>query len=285
MKMKTTFFIIFLTASLLTTITSESVAQIQEPDIVDVERAMTELNNQYNGGLTFDFVINNFGFGVGGEYRRVLASQTEGVVNLRITGLRDVREQTFTDAFFGQQIVPNKNRRAYAFPFMLGIRQRLFADMVQDQYRFFVSFQGGPVASFSIPYFNDRNNNGYRETGFEVPTPDSQRRTPERINDVFSGWSEGEWHFGGTGELKVGIDFGRNYARVTSLEFGYYFNYFPDGIQMMMPNQPDLRDEQPGPDQTRFQFDDDGELIVEPFFDKQRFFGTPQITLKFGRLW
>src|SRR6056297_1160402 len=81
--------------------------QIEEPELIMEERVSTPLNRHYQSGLTFDFVVNNFGFGIGGQYRRVLAPQMEGIINLRITGLRDASEQTFTDVFFGQQVVPN----------------------------------------------------------------------------------------------------------------------------------------------------------------------------------
>lgn len=243
-------------------------AQIEEPELREEERVSTPLSENYTAGLTFDFVVNNFGFGIGGEYRRVIGSQTEGVINLRITGLRDASEQTFTD-FFGQQAIPNKFQRAFAFPLMIGMRQRLFADRVQEEYRFFVSASTGPVMAVSIPYFEDRNNNGFRE---------QFRNNFEPINDIFSGWGQGDWHAGLAGELKVGVDFGRTFSSVTTVEFSYYFNYYPDGIQMMMPNQPLVEG-------NEFQLDDNGELLLEPFFDSQVFYGTPQITISFGSLW
>lgn len=259
----------------------EGNAQIQEPDVRQVERSLTLLNDNYSSGLTFDFAVNNFGFAFGGEFRKVLGTQSEGVVNLRFAGLRDVSEQTFTDIIFGQQIVPNKYQRIFAFPLMLGLRQRIFPGRVQEEYRFFITATGGPVAAFSFPYFDDFNENGYREGelffrfhGYAEP-----------VNDVLTGWSDGDWHWGAAGELKFGVDFSRNFTRVTSIEFGYYFNYFPDGIQVMMPNQPVLRESSSPGQQSPFQFDDAGNLMLEPFFEPQRFFGTPQITLTFGRLW
>lgn len=249
--------------------------QITEPELRVEERVAIPLSENYRSGLTFDIVFNNFGFGIGGEYRRVIGSQMEGYINTRITGLRDASEQTFTDVFFGQQIVPNKYQRAFAFPLMLGMRQRLFADKVQEEYRFFLSAGAGPVASFTYPYFDDRNNNGFREQFAEYFEP---------VNDIFTGLGDGTWHLGLATELKFGIDFGRTFSNVTSVELSYYINYFPNGIQMMMPNQPDLRENVP-PGESPFQFDNDGELLLEPFFDAQSFFGTPQITITFGRLW
>ncbi|REL38526.1 hypothetical protein DYD21_00835 [Rhodohalobacter sp. SW132] len=269
---------ILLITFLLFSVAEQADAQVTEPELRVEDRVAVPLSDNYRSGLTFDIVINNFGFGLGGEYRRVIGSQTEGVFNTRITGLRDASEQTFTD-FFGQQAVPNKYQRAFAFPAMIGMRQRLFADKVQEEYRFFVTLSAGPVAAFAFPYFDDRNDNGYREQGIERPD-----NYFEPINDIFSGWSSGEWHFGAAGEFKFGLDFGRTFSRVTSVEFSYHFNFFPDGIQMMMPTQPDLR-ENVAPNQNPFQYDEQGELILEPFFDAQRFFGTPQITITFGRLW
>ena len=264
-----------LTFILLFVSTQQATAQVEEPPIREGERIATNLNDNYRAGIGFDVLVSNFGLGLGGEYRRVLGSQTEGYAVLRFNNLRDVTEQTFTDIFFGQQIVPNKFQRAFSFPVMLGFRQRLFGDVVQDNYRFFISAGAGPVAAFSFPYFDDRNDNGYREQFQNYFEP---------VNDIFTGWSEGEWHWGAAGEIKFGMDVGRNFASVTSIEFGYFFNYYPNGIQMMMPKQPDLR-EGPGRIEERFQFDEDGELLLEPFFDAQRWFGTPQITLTFGRLW
>lgn len=256
-------------------LSSDVAAQITEPELRVEDRVSTPLSRNYNSGLTFDFVVNNFGFGIGGQYRKVLGSQMEGIYNMRITGLRDASEQTFTDIFFGQQIVPNKYQRAFAFPAMIGLRKRLFSDKVQDQYRFFITASAGGVAAFSYPYFDDRNDNGFREQFNDYF---------EQVNDIFTGWSDGDWHFGGAGELKLGVDVGRNFSNVTSIEFSYYMNYFPNGIQMMMPTQPDLRQNVP-PGESPFQVDDDGNLLLEPYFDAQKFFGTPQITITFGRLW
>lgn len=261
---------IFLLGGLLFATADILNAQIQEPDVLEIPRNSSTLQEEYKTGLGLGIFMNNFGFGVGGEFRRVLAPQMEGTFSIRITGLRDVSEQTFTDFFFGQQVIPNKYQRAFAFPALFGLRQRLFADKIQNEYRFFVSASAGPVAAFSYPYFDDSNNNGYRE---------QFTNNFEQVNDIFTGWKDGDWHLGGTGEVKIGFDIGSNFSRLSSIEFGYYFYYFPDGIQIMMPNQPSFTED------GQFQIGPDGNLVLEPFFDKQKFFGTPQITFVFGKLW
>lgn len=244
-------------------------SQIVEPQVQRVAPNVSILQEEYKTGLGLNIIMNNFGFGAGGELRKVLAPQSEGFLTLRITGLRDVSEQTFTDYFFGQQVIPNKYQRAFSFPLMLGMRKRLFASQIQEDYRFFVSASAGPVLTFAFPYFDDSNENGYREQFTNYF---------ESVNDIFTGWKEGDWHWGGAGEFKVGLDIGKNFSRLSSIEFGYYMYYFPDGMQMMMPNQPVIEN-------GEFVVGPDGELVLEPFYDSQSFFGTPQITFSFGKLW
>lgn len=260
-------------------------AQVQEPEIRPTPRNVSALDENYRSGLGFNVVMNNFGFGLGGEYRRVMAPQTEGFLTFRITGLRDPSEQTFTDVFFGQQIVPNKFQRAFAFPVMLGVRQRVFGDLIQENYRFFLSASVGGVASFSFPYFDDIDESGYRFTGSELILVNDElfRLQAEPVNDIFSGWSDGSWDFGATGEIKLAVDIGSNFSRLSSIEFGYYFYYFPDGIQLMNPRRPVFRDDLPRRDVV--QTDAQGNIVFEDFLSAQRFFGTPQITFTFGRLW
>lgn len=260
---------------------NQAVAQITEPEVQEVVRNISEIQNEYNAGFGFNFVMNNFGFGVGGEYRNIVAPSTELTASLRIGGLRDASEQTFTDVFFGQQIIPNKYQRAFAFPLLLGIRHRLFSDLIQEDYRFFISASMGPAVAFTFPYFEDDNNNGYREQFSNYYEP---------VNDILTGWSDGDWHFGGTGELKLALDIGSNFTRLNSIEFGYYFYYFPDALQIMMPNQPIVEIGPNGQQQFVPEIDPDtgeptGELALEPFFDAQKFFGSPQITFTFGWLW
>lgn len=260
-----TLFILFTTAVAVQ-------SQIVEPEVERTTRNIPTLGDNYSRGFGINVVMNNFGFGVGGEFRKVIGSQMEFSAALRVTGLRDASEQTFTDFFFGQQVIPNKYQRAFAFPLLLGLRQRIFANAIQDNFRFFVSAGLGPTAAFSYPYFDDSNDNGYREQ--------FQTRF-EQVNDIFTGMNEGEWHWGGTGEFKISLDMGNNFARMNSIEFGYYFYYFRKSIQIMMPKQPKLRNFVP-PGESPFIIDENGDLILEPFFEPQKFFGSPQITFTFG---
>lgn len=257
-------------------------SQVIEPEIERTTRNISTLGEHYSRGIGINVVMNNFGFGLGGEFRHVIGPQMEFTAALRATGLRDASEQTFTDFFFGQQVIPNKYQRAFAFPLILGMRQRIFSNAIQDDFRFFVSAGLGPAAAFAYPYFDDSDNFGYRFTGSELVLIDQElfRMQSNQVNDIFTGLNQGEWHWGGAGEFKISLDIGSNFSRLNSIEFGYYFYYFPDGIQIMMPNQPVFRTDVPRPDVL--QLDDEGNLMFEPFFDPQRFFGSPQITFTFG---
>ena len=251
-----------------------ALAQTREPDVIPLPEPRTPLSEGKHNALGFEFMVNNFGFGIGGHYSRILGPYTQLTVETGITGLRDVSEQTFTDPFFGQQIIPNKYKRAIAFPLHIGLKRRFFAQKISDNFRFFVAGSGGPAMAFVYPYVRDNNNNGFRDNLIVNGVPRS-----EGVNDFFSGWKDGETTWGVTGQLKVGVDIGDNFSKLTTVEFGYFFYYFDQGIQMMEPYRPIINN------QGEFIFNPDGTLAREPFFDKQKYFGTPQITLTFGGMW
>ncbi|MDR8393585.1 hypothetical protein NC796_20700 [Aliifodinibius sp. S!AR15-10] len=255
-----------------------SFGQTQEPDVIPLPEPRTPLSEGKHNSLGFEVMINNFGFGIGGHYSRVLGPFTQLTFETGITGIRDVSEQTFTDPFFGQQIIPNKYNRAMAFPFMFGLKKRFFAQKISDNFRFFVAGSGGPVLAFVYPYFNDSNGNGFRDN-FIINTDNGPVRRTESVNDFFSGWKDGETQWGMAGEFKVGVDIGENFSKLTTVEFGYYFYYFTEGIQMMEPRRPVINN------QGQYVPNPDGTLASEPFFDAQKYYGTPQITLTFGGMW
>lgn len=249
---------------------------VNEPELRPIDDPKTPLDEGVRNGIGFNVIINNFGFGLGAEYKRVFAPYLEGNVIFRFTGLRDVSEQTFTDIFFGQQVIPNKHRRAFAMPLTFGLRQRVFAERISDNYRFYLTGSLGPVLAFSYPYFEDVNNNGYREQ-FQFQ---DGRRYAEPVNDIFTGLGDGDWDLGMAGEFSLSLDIGQNFARLTSVQFGYLFYYFDGGIQIMQPNQPSFEGGTPS-------FEDilNGNYPMEPFFGPQKFFGSPQISFIFGRMW
>lgn len=269
MKKTTTKFCIALLVTLgLSIAGNDALAQLEEPEVVELPEPKTPLTEGYHNSLGFDVILNNFGFGIGGHYSRVLGPFTEFTFQTGITGLRDVSEQNYQNFFTGQRIVPNKYKRGFGFPFLFGLKHRLFARQIDDNFRFFVSGALGPSMAFTYPYVQDTDGNGFRTfqviDGFLVPA--------ERVNDFFTGWKDGETHWGYNGELKIGVDFGSSFKTRTTVEFGYFFYYFNEGLQIMEPRRPI--------------YGDQGQIVdTEPFFDAQKYFGTPQIKITFGGMW
>src|SRR5690625_3209991 len=109
---------------LLGGITNYAAAQLEEPDIVRLSDPRTPLSEGYHNSLSVDVILNNFGFGVGFNYIRVVGNLTQITFQTGITGIRDVSEQTFQNFFTGQRIVPNKYKRGFGFPFLFGLKQR-----------------------------------------------------------------------------------------------------------------------------------------------------------------
>lgn len=250
-------------------VSNEARAQLEEPEVVESPEPKTPLTEGYSNEIGFDIMLNNFGFGVGGHFNKVLSDYTEFTFKTGITGLRDVSEQTYQSFFTGNRTIPNKYKRAFGFPFLFGLEQRIFADKIQDSFRVYVGAAAGPAMAFTYPYVDDSNENGLRDfvvqNGFLFPN--------ERINDFFTGWSEGTTEWGYSGEIKIGADIGNSFGTRTKVEFGYFFYYFDPGLQIMEPRR-------------AVSYNESGTVAeTEPFFDAQKYFGTPQIKFSFGGMW
>lgn len=260
-----------------------SYAQLEEPEVVEIAEPKTPFSEGYHNSLGVDVMVNNFGFGIGGTYGRIIAPYTELTLRAGITGIRNDSEQNFQSFLTGQQIIPNKYKRAFGFPFSLGLKQRVFARQVEDNLRFFVSGAAGPAMAFTYPYVRDQDGNGFRtfratEDGFLVPI--------ERVNDFFSGWSNGETHWGLNGEIKIGVDIGSDFDSRTTVEFGYFFYYFKQGLQIMEPFQPVTNEQgQPLYNEQGFPVERDENGERNPFISAQKYFGTPQIKITFSGMW
>lgn len=248
-------------------------AQTNEPPTRATPDPETYQKKDLSYGVGFHLFINNFGFGLGSQYRRVVGPYSQMTATLDITGVRDVSEQRFQ--FFNQQVIPNKYRRVIGLPIMLGYKQRLFPQEIADNFRLYGMVEGGGIMAFVIPYFKDLNGNGFRDDRRTLPAG----VPAEPINDIFQGWGNADIQWGYSGSVKIGVDFGTNFEKLSSVEFGYNFFYFPDGIQMMEPSSPVM-------DENNEPIREDGQIVTEPTDnDPMHYFGTPQISLVFGSFW
>ncbi|SMO79052.1 hypothetical protein [Gracilimonas mengyeensis] len=248
-------------------------AQFGEPDVQEKENPRSLYDEGYRTGFGFNPFLNDFGFGAGGQFRFGLNQYTEAIATLRISALKDPTEQTFID-FLGYRTIPDKYQRVVSVPLFIGLKQRFFAQQISDNFRVFGTISGGPVFAWSYAYFNDANNNQFRENDRFL-----YRNYIEPVYDVFSGWKESKTHWGYGGEVGIGIDFGDNFANLSTVQFGYTMNYFAKGIQVLQPREADLT---PG---GQPQYDDNDNLITVEANGRRSYFGTAQISFVFGWMW
>lgn len=249
-------------------------AQLQEPEVVGMEEPRTPLGEGYSSDIGFGVVLNNFGFGVGGHYNKVISDYTELYFRTGITGIRDVSEQTFQSFFTGNRTIPNKYKRAFGFPFLFGLQHRIFPRAITDNFRLFVGAGLGPAMAFTYPYLDDADENGFRTIRIDPQT--GRIRGAERLNDFFTGWRDGSTHWGFSGELTIGADLGSSFDHRAKIEFGYFFYYFSEGLQIMQPYRPTEYDMDTG-----YPIGD----TKEEFYDAQQYFGSPQIKFTYGFAW
>lgn len=250
-------------------------AQYNEPEIQSLESPKNLFDEGYKSGFGFSFNLNDFGFGVGTQFRKGLGSYTEALFNLKIAGLRDPSEQTYIDYYFGNRTIPSKYKRVVTFPITVGLKRRVFARQISDNFRVHTAMSIGPTFALTTPYFKDGNNNGFRESDIR------EFNAYEPVQDIFQGLKDSESKWGWTGDLILGIDFGDNFARLQTFQFGYNFYYFQDGIQILEPFKP-FRN----PNGTYIDNDQNG--IADVFVDANdptKYFGSAQITFIFGWMW
>ena len=261
--------------------------QLTEPEVRSASTAKTPLQQGFSNRIGGSVYVNNFGFGISGTYSHALGPFTELTFSTGITGIRDVSEQSFTNFFTGQRVVPNKYNRALGFPFLVGLKKRVFPNLISDNFRFFFAASAGPALGLVYPYIDDADNNGYRTYQYRRIEQGKQsfviKGAPEEKNGFFSGLGDASTQWGGAGEVKVGVDLGSSFKHQSTLEIGFFFYYFDPGLQIMESRRPIIV--QQGEDQGFPKTDANGDRVNEDFFDAQKFFGTPQIKFTYSGWW
>lgn len=277
--------LLFTIAFLICSQTNQVYAQFGEPEVEAKETPSNLYDEGYKAGFGFNLSLSDFGLGVGGQFRIGLARYTEGIATLKVTGLKDPTEQTFTD-FVGNRTIPEKYQRVIAIPLHIGLKKRFFANAISDNFRPYASLSAGPTFAFSYSYFLDFNENGFRENDARIYP------FVEPVNDIFSGWDNSKTHWGLGGEFVLGVDFGDNFANISSVQFGYTMNYFSDGIQVLEPCQPDLTRINQAPlnpcglGVTQVPIGSSTDYApLEKANDPRKYFGSAQISFVFGWMW
>lgn len=145
---------------------------------------------------------------------------------------------------FGSSFIPNKANYLLMMPVQAGVIHRLFRNAIEENFRPYVQVTAGPTLGWEYPYFNDLNGDG-RYDPREEDSYDSIGALPK-----------GEFRMGVGGTLALGAHFGLSRKMTQGVRIGYSFTHFFQGIQLLEPQ-------------------------VQ---ESQQFFGTPTITLTFGKL-
>lgn len=145
---------------------------------------------------------------------------------------------------FGQRIIEGKANYLLMMPVHIGLQQRLFSESIEANFRPFLQLSAGPTLGYEYPYFEDQNDNGEYDLG------------DEPRYDALGGLFKGDFRFGVGALITLGAHFGWSQRTTRGVRIGYRLNYFPKGIQLLEPAN------------------------SEP----QYYFGTPTITILFGRI-
>ncbi len=145
---------------------------------------------------------------------------------------------------FGSSYIPNKANYLLMMPLQAGIIHRLFSNIIEDNFRPYVQVTAGPTLGWESPYFDDANGNG------EFDSAD------ETSYDAIAAFPKGDFRYGFGGTLAIGAHFGLSRKVTQGVRIGYTFTHFVQGVQLLEPQ----------------------------IQEAQKFFGTPTITLTFGKV-
>ena len=215
------------------------------------DEAAATYRNPYGSGAGLEILLTNSGFGLGAYYQRTLGKATSLIAHLSLGSGKDEREFKFT-SYFGQSQIQNKANYLLMLPVQLGIQRRLFQDAIEDNFRPYLHVAAGPTLGWEYPYFRDCDGDGKLNTITDCGDGDT-----ERTYDAIGGIPRGSFQMGLGGLIAIGANFGLSKKVTQGIRIGYGFSYFFDEIQLL---EPDIQD------------------------STERFFGTPTISLTFGRV-
>ncbi len=215
-----------------------------------IEDTLATGPDPYASGVGMQVVLANSGFGLGAYYRAELRGAASFIVEGSIGAGKDEREIKFFTYF--RSYIPNKGHYFIMAPLQAGFQQRLFRNTIEDNFRPYVQLAAGPALGWVSPYFRDCNGNGrYDEDGF------CANGKEERVYGVFTAIPKGEGRLGWNGLLAVGAHFGSSTSVAQGVRIGYAFSYFSREVPLLEPQIPE---------------------------GSRRYFGSPTITLTFGRI-
>ncbi len=163
--------------------------------------------NEYGAGIT----IAMSGIGLGGFYRFALPSYIHVGAELDFYIMRDQKEFTYYDYYFGYPRQVNSFNRLFIVPMSVELKKRLFQNSVEDDFRPYLIGTGGVTFAMNFPK-NDEE--------FSFLPEEEQQRLPRNDEYRFS------FNFG----IGMGIDITSNSSFFISIRPQYRFIYFPKSI-------------------------------------------------------
>jgi hypothetical protein len=165
-------------------------------------------SDEYGAGIT----IAMSGFGLGGFYRFALPNFYYIGAQLDFFMMRDEKEFTYYDYYYGYPIEMNKFNRLFLIPLNLEFKKRFFQNSIDESFRPYLIALSGITFGMNFPRKNDLE--------YSMLPPDVQAKIP-RSNEYRLTYSFA---------IGVGVDVTTNENFYFSIRPQYRFNYFPDAI-------------------------------------------------------
>ena len=164
----------------------------------------------YEDAVGIDVLFSNSGFGLGGFYNRVFSNKLSGFINLGITGSRkrdefEEYEKSLENPDEWEFRVPDKVNRVYTLPLTVGLRYRLFEQVLVDNLRPYVNVGVGPSLIVALPY----------------------------EYEFFSSFAHASTYLTAGGFVGVGAEFGGN-KPMLGVNIRYYYIPFKTGVESTM---------------------------------------------------
>lgn len=223
-------------------------AAAQEADTTSSSAAE---QNPYGTGAGLQILLTNNGFGLGGYYNHTLSRSTSFLVEVNLGAGKDEREVKFF-SYRGTSSIPYKANYLLMLPVQLGVQQRLFKEAIEENFRPYLQLTTGPTLGWQYPYFKDCDGNAKFDRLTECTGGGF-----EYAYNALGALPKGSLQFGLGGTIALGAHFGMSKNMTQGVRIGYVFNYFFEDIELLEPDIPGAA---------------------------QQFFGTPSISLTFGRL-
>ena len=199
--------------------------------------------------------LTSSGIGLGTARSAHIGGVVSLVTEVVVGGIRDERETKY--AGLGGTAIQAKRTFVAAVPLRAGLAVRVFERSVAPNVRPYIVLAGGPTFAWAYPYFGDCNANGNLDPSTDCDADGVvMPGEGERPLGFFEAQRRGRILIGAGGLVGAGAHIGWG-RRVQGVRLAYRLDVFPTGVALL-------------------------EARVR---GRQRVFGSPEITLTFGRLW